>query len=123
MLRKGFVFFLLFCGAARAYALESGAIEGRVKDGQNHLLRAATVRLVDLYDLMPAKTVQTDTAGRFYIDEIPFGLYDCSVTQAGMKPITVDSIPVTPHCGTINLGSLVLVPAGAGTLLTRLAVF
>ena len=121
MLGKGFVFFLLLCGAGRACAQENGAIEGRVKDGQNHLLRAATVRLVDIYDLMPAKTVQSDTAGEFYIDGIPFGLYNCTVTQAGMKPLVVDCIPITPHCGTINLGNLVLVPAGK--LLAGVVVF
>ena len=110
-LKKGWVLFLLLCGVARAYSQENGAIEGRVKDGQNHFLQAVAVRLVDQYDLMAPKTVQTDTAGRFYIDEIPFGMYNCIVTQTGTRPVRVDSIPVTPHCGTINLGDLVLLPS------------
>jgi hypothetical protein len=110
ILKKEWVFFLLLCFTDRVYSQENGAIEGRVKDGQNHFLRAVAVRLVDQYDLMAPKTVQTDTAGRFYIDEIPFGMYNCVVTQAGTRPIKVDSIPVTPHCGTINLGDLVLLP-------------
>jgi len=104
------VVLLLLCSAARAYGQENGAMEGKVKDAGGHFLSATTVRLVDIYDLMPTKTVQTDTAGRFYIDEIPFGLYNCTITQTGMRPMTVDSIPVTPHCGTINLGDLVLLP-------------
>jgi hypothetical protein len=111
LLKKRWVFLLLLCGTARGYAQENGAIAGRVKDGQGRLLRAVAVRLVDIYDLMPAKTVQTDTVGRFYIDEIPFGLYNCIVMQAGTKAVTVDSIPITPHGGTVNLGDLVLPPA------------
>ncbi len=75
-------------------------------------MRAVAVRLVDQYDLMAPKTVQTDTAGRFYIDDIPFGMYNCIVTQAGTQPVRVDSIPIIPHGGTVNLGDLVLLPAG-----------
>ena len=108
LLKKGWVFFLLLCGAVRVDAQENGAIEGRVKDGQNHVLRAVAVRLVDQYDLMAPQTVQTDTAGRFYFGGIPFGMYNCIVTQAGTQPVRVDSIPIIPHGGTINLGDLVL---------------
>ena len=108
MLKKWWLFFLLFCCAARVYAQDKGMIEGRVKDVQGHALAAATVRLVDGNDPTAAKTVQTDTAGRFFIDGIPYGLFTCTVTHAGEQPVMVDSIPVTPISGTINLGVLVL---------------
>jgi len=120
LLKNGLLFFFVVLAGARGYAQDKGVVEGRVKDIQDHPLFGATVRLVDGNDPAAVKTVQTDTAGRFIIDGIPYGLFTCTVTHAGCQPVTVDSIPVTPTSGTINLGQFVLLPAGK--LLTEAVV-
>ena len=121
MRKRVLLFSLLLFGATRMYAQDKGEIEGRVKDAQGHPLPGATVRLVDVSDSTTGKTIQTDTAGRFFFGGIPFGVFACTITYAGTRSISVDSIPVTPISGTIDLGDLVLLPAGK--LLTEVVVF
>ncbi|HEY4108218.1 TonB-dependent receptor domain-containing protein [Puia sp.] len=111
---------LLLCAAAGIYAQDKGVIAGRVKDPQGQPVPAATVNLVDRSDPPTAKTIQTDTAGRFLIDGIPSGLFTGTITHAGTQPVKIDSIAVTPISGTIDLGDLVLLPAEK--LLTEVVV-
>ena len=121
MRKKVLLFSLLLFGATRMYAQDKGEIEGRVKDAQGHPLPGATVRLVDVSDSATGETIQTDTAGRFFFGGLPFGVFACTITHAGTRSMSVDSIPVTPISGTIDLGDLILLPAGK--LLTEVVVF
>ena len=101
-------------------AQDKGRLEGRVEDEQKHPLPFATVTLLDKYALSPARVAQTDSSGRFFIDGIPYGLFTCKISHAGYRPLTIDSITVTPISGTISLGDLPMTPAGK--VLTEIVV-
>ena len=98
--------------APTLYAQDKGRLEGRINEGQNRPLASATVTLVDLYGFVASKITLTDSAGRFSLEEIPYGLFTCKISHAGYQPVTRDSIVFTPTSGTINLGDLTMVPSG-----------
>lgn len=101
-------------------AQDKGRLEGRLIDEQNLPIPLATVTLLDRYAVSPAKVAQTDSAGRFFIDEIPYGMFTCKVSHTGYQPLTIDSITVTPISGTITLGDLTMTPSGK--VLTEIVV-
>jgi len=98
--------------APTLFAQDKGRLEGRLKDEQNRPLTSTTVTLVDLYGISAAKNTSTDSSGRFFIDEIPYGLFTCKISHAGYQPLTRDSIVFAPTSGTIDLGDLTMVPSG-----------
>jgi len=89
-----------------------GRLEGRIIEGYDRPLSSTTVMLVDLYGRVASKITLTDSAGRFSLEEIPYGLFTCKISRSGYQPITRDSIAFTPARDTINLGDLTMVPAG-----------
>jgi ferric enterobactin receptor len=111
---------LLAQDAAGPPAQDKGRVEGKLKDGQNRPIPSATVELTDLYSIAAPKIVQADSSGRFLIDEIPYGLFTCTISHTGYQSLTRDSIVVTPISGTINLGDLTMIPAGK--VLTEITV-
>jgi len=111
-LKKSLLMTVLLMGAAPAlFAQDKGRLEGRVEDEQNRPLPQVTVALVDLYFVTEVKIVQTDSSGRFAIDEIPYGLFACKISRTGYQSIARDSIVFTPISGTISLGDLSMSPA------------
>lgn len=100
-----------FCSSAQTLK-EEGALTGRIIDEQHHSLPWTTVTLVDQYTGTAFKVVQTDSTGQFYMDEIPYGPFNCKISRSGYKTLAVDSIVFTPISGTINLGDLSMAPLG-----------
>ena len=113
LFKKWFLITALSVGAAPTlFAQDKGRLEGKIKDEQSRPLSLATVTLVDLNNVAPAKNIQTDSSGGFSFDEIPYGLFTCKITHAGYQPITRDSIIFTPVSGTISLTDLTMLPLG-----------
>jgi ferric enterobactin receptor len=107
-----FITALLIGPAAALSAQNKGRLEGRVKDEQDRPLPFATVMLIDPDSISEVKVVQTDAEGKFAIDEIPYGSFNCKITHTGYRDLTRDSIVFTPVSGTISLGDLDMIPQG-----------
>ena len=90
----------------------AGRLEGRIHDEQNRPLASTTVTLIDLYGIVASKNTLTDSSGRFFIEEIPYGLFACKISHAGYQSISRDSIVFTPTSGIINLGDLTMALSG-----------
>ncbi|HLZ89191.1 MAG TPA: outer membrane beta-barrel protein [Puia sp.] len=110
-LKKVLLILCFTVGVVVGYTQDKGFVEGRVRAGPGQPIPAATVTLVNVDDPTEKKTEQTDTAGRFLFEGIPYGQFTCRITHAGYLPVTRDSIVITPISGTINLGDLTLIPS------------
>ncbi|TDX01528.1 TonB-dependent receptor [Dinghuibacter silviterrae] len=112
-MRKWLLIIALSMGTAPTLLAQSaGLLEGRVTDEQHRPLASTTVVLVNRYAKDTAKIIDTDSSGRFFVMEIPFGQFTCTITHVGYQPITRDGIDFTPENSTNDLGDLVMVPAG-----------
>jgi ferric enterobactin receptor len=104
-------FVYALCSSAQTLK-EEGVLTGRVIDEHHNNLPWTTVTLIDQYTGTAFKVVQTDSAGQFYMDEIPYGPFNCQISRSGYKTLAIDSIVFTPTSGTINLGDLSMTPLG-----------
>ena len=80
------------------FAQDKGRLEGRISDEQNRPLASTTVTLVDLYGIAASKITFPESSGRFFIEEISYGLFTCKISHAGYQAYRPPVILKTAGC-------------------------
>jgi ferric enterobactin receptor len=84
-----------------------GSVSGMLKDGKTLTpMITATVLLLDRQTNAIVKGAITDTAGRFFLGDLPAGLFLLKVSYFGYKTFMKDSIGIAANASTINLGEI-----------------
>ena len=81
---------LATCPSAEAQGI-GGSISGRVIDQQNLAVAGASVRILNKATNQ-SRIVSTDGQGNYEARELPPGLYDVIVEQAGFKPVRLEDV-------------------------------
>lgn len=106
-----FSFLVIAALAAAPIALAQGiggSISGRVVDQQNAVVVNASVRILNKATNQ-ARIVSTDNDGNYEARELPPGLYDVIIEQAGFKPVRLEDVRLSVAT-TAKLQQAVLEP-------------
>jgi len=109
----GFLLLIAFNG----YAQENIQISGTITDSLTHEpIPFATVALLHHQTKVPVKRTQTDSSGRFVLENVPGGVFTLRMTYVGYNDIFKEDILIDPATGNVNLGTLLMTTSGSGVL-------
>lgn len=115
MFRIAATFILFFLFSPRLFSQQTGTIEGAVIDSSNNSpLAFASVSIINVADNKPAAGDNTDEAGKFLIENIPFGNYKIEITYIGYNTLVIPGIKLNAQNSQIKLGNIKL-KSGATT--------
>ncbi|MBS1741602.1 MAG: TonB-dependent receptor [Bacteroidetes bacterium] len=101
------------CQSAISFAQTSGTISGKITDGGNQqIIDAATVFLLQSKDSSLVKTSVTDKDGNFVFELVPFGTYIVEASSIGHSKVYSQTINLQTNNTAFNTGLLKLAPAG-----------
>src|SRR6185437_11636598 len=106
---------LLLCCSLSAQDASTGAIRGVVSDSSDSRIPMATVVFVNVAKGI-RYTVVTDAEGRFSVNLLPPGDYQCRATAPGMSPQQTPRLHV--DLGVVTAVDFKLSPAGAKETVT-----
>jgi ferric enterobactin receptor len=100
---------LLMLISLRGYSQQSIKISGTVADSITHEpIRFATVVLLDQQTKAPVKGTQTDTSGRFVLENVSGGTFSLQITYVGYNNVFKENILIDPAAGNLNFGALTM---------------
>jgi ferric enterobactin receptor len=109
----GFLLLIAFNG----YAQENIKISGTLGDSLTHEpIRFATVALINQQSNTPVKRTQTDSSGRFVLENVPAGVFTLRMTYVGYTDIFKENILINPATGNVNFGTLTMTTSMSGLL-------
>ncbi|MFA5404800.1 MAG: TonB-dependent receptor [Ignavibacteria bacterium] len=108
-----FLFTLLFLSAvfSECFAQNNtfGTIKGIVLDKTTNVpLENASVRIIKSEDSTLLKGISTDKAGKFIVDEIPYGLYTVKINFIGYIFAVAKNVTISNEKKAINFGTILL---------------
>lgn len=96
-----------------SYAQQTGKISGKIKDGGNQkIIDAATISLLNGADSVLLKTSITDKEGNFLFDNIKTGSYLLMAQSVGHAKVYSQQLVLSQANPSLNAGTLQLLPAG-----------
>jgi len=113
---KKFILFISFLTlSAFSFSQENsqGIITGDIMDEAKNAVSGVTVMLRPFDTLQKPRGTQTDKAGSFSINQIPFGYYKLEFTAIGFRKLSLDSIYFRKERFDFNLADIILKKADA----------
>jgi len=108
--------------AVKGYGQLNIKISGMVADSLTHEpIQFATVALLNRQTKAPVKATQTDTSGRFMLEDVLAGTFSLRVSYVGYGNIFKENILINSETGNLNLGTLTM-SASKNSLLKEVAV-
>jgi iron complex outermembrane recepter protein len=103
------------CGAI--FAQTTSQITGNIKDGgQQKVIDAASISLLQAKDSSLVKTAIADATGNFLFDQVKPGTYLVMASSAGYGKTYSTALQVSANLPIVNAGTLQLVPAASTNL-------
>jgi outer membrane receptor protein involved in Fe transport len=108
--------FLIFLLKLNSFAQGTGTIEGAVLDSVNNSsLEAASISVVKEDDNKIVTGANTDAAGKFKIEQIPFGSYKLEVNYIGYNTLVIPGIKLSHENNYVKIGNIKLKSGTATT--------
>ena len=113
---------LIMLIAGRGYGQQSIKISGTVTDSITHQpIPFATVALLSQQTKAPVKGTQSDSIGRFLLENVPAGTFALRITYVGYNNIFKENILIDAATGDLNFGAITMT-ASKTTLLKEVVV-
>ena len=72
--------------------------------------------LINQQSNTPVKRTQTDSSGRFVLENVPAGVFTLRMTYVGYTDIFKENILINPATGNVNFGTLTMTTSMSGLL-------
>jgi iron complex outermembrane recepter protein len=110
-MRKIFTLLAVLVASLAGFAQSKGSIMGRVIDGSEKTVEAATISLVRAVDSSLVKISVATKEGQFVFEDVQPGIYIVTITAVGHQKAFSEKIQVSDNSQPIQLKTIELLPA------------